>query len=122
MNQQNLINGGLKERIMRRIYAIWFMRRALPLLGGAAFGLLVAYRATANSFFVAKIIENFLVVSAPNIWAAPRFFFAALINAEPRAVVVIAFSCIIAIILFFKLFSDIRTVLRDSVTLRFQRH
>lgn len=113
---------GLKKRIMRRVYAIWFVRRALPLLGGSAFGLLVAYRATADSFFVEKIIENFLVVSVSNIWAAPRFFLAALLNADPRAVVVIAFSCVVAILLSFKLFSDIRAVTRGNISLRLQRN
>lgn len=116
-NQQNL-----RERIMRRVYAIWFVRRALPRLGGAAIGLFVAYRVTASSFFVAKVIENFFAVSAVNTWATPRFVFAALLNADPRAVLVIAFSCIAAILLSFKLFSDIRTVMRGSGSLRLQRN
>ena len=122
MNQHGNINTGLKERIMRRVYAIWFVRRALPFGGGALFGFFIAYRATAESFFVAKIVENFFAVSSVNLWGTPHFVFTALLNTDPRAVLMVAFSCIIAALLSFKLFSDIRTVLRGNVSLRLQRN
>ena|SRR3989344_3922353 len=117
MNQQNF-----RKHIMRRIYAIWFVRRALPISAGAALGVFVTYRATADSFFVAKIIENFLSVSATNAWGAPRFMFAALLNTDPRAVLVISFSFVVAILLSLKLFSDIRTIMRESGSLNLQRN
>lgn len=102
----------LKERIMRRIYAIWFVRRALPLSLGATFGIFVAYRATANSFFVERIVDNFFTVAAENIAATPNFVFAALLHADARAVSIVALSMIAGVFLASKLFSDIRVMLQ----------
>ena len=127
MNPQNLNNIGLniklKERVMRRIYAIWFVRRILPRFGGVAVGIFVAYRVTAQSFFVAKILENFLMVSAGGLSSLSPFVISALAHADPRAALVIALSVVAAGLLSFKLLSDIRVVLRESDgLLRLQRN
>ncbi|MBU1091700.1 hypothetical protein KKA27_02470 [Patescibacteria group bacterium] len=58
----NMINE-LKNRIMKRVYAIWFARKIAPAVFlYMPFLLFVALRETANEFFVAKIVDNFLLV------------------------------------------------------------
>lgn len=46
---------------MRRVYVIWFLRQAAPTLVAAPSSLGVALWLTAKDFFVAKILENFIL-------------------------------------------------------------
>jgi len=53
----------LKKRIMRRVYAIWFVKRVAPAVFiYMPFLLFVALKETAGEFFVSKILDNFLIV------------------------------------------------------------
>lgn len=104
---------GLKKRIMRRIYAIWFVRRVLPLGASTGFFAYLALRETAQQFFVAKVVSNFLAVSV-HMWSIPGFIGAAVRNAEPQTLFVIAFSIAATFVLSVKLLRSIRTIVAGS--------
>ena len=56
MNKNNL-----KNRIMKRVYAVWFSKKVAPALFlYVPFLLFVALREVAREFFVLKIVDNFL--------------------------------------------------------------
>ena len=46
---------------MRRVYAIWFLRQTAPTLVAVPSSLGAALWLTAKDFFVAKILENFIL-------------------------------------------------------------
>ncbi|MDO8555237.1 MAG: hypothetical protein Q7R75_01575 [bacterium] len=49
-----------KKRIMRRVYAVWFLRQIAPvLLLQMPLFVFIAIREAAREFFIAKIAENF---------------------------------------------------------------
>ena len=53
------MNHELKIKIMRRVYAIWFIKNVAPVLFlELPILLLIALHETAREFFVAKIFEN----------------------------------------------------------------
>jgi len=48
---------------MKRVYAIWFAKKVAPAVFlYMPFLIFVALRETANEFFVARIVDNFLLV------------------------------------------------------------
>ncbi len=104
----------LKNKIMRRVYAIWFARKAAPLALGSAVFLYIALAETARRFFVAKVISNFLEVSDSSIWSAPRFIASALNHVEPSILIVISLAGLISFILAVKLLRSIRSVVANQ--------
>ncbi|MFH1979239.1 MAG: hypothetical protein ABII97_02575 [Patescibacteria group bacterium] len=72
----------LKKRIMKKVYAIWFVKRIAPALFlYMPFLLVVAFRETANEFFVAKVIDNFLLVlNSSGLMGVVHFVFSAISN------------------------------------------
>lgn len=58
----------LKKQVMRRIYAIWFFRRVMPVAVIFPFFILIAAREVSHEFFVARIFDNFTqaVTGAPS--------------------------------------------------------
>ncbi len=79
---------------MRRIYAIWFVKRAAPvLLLEIPVLLVIALHETAREFFVAKIIENFLIVlNHSSIAGVLGFMVSAVQNAPFVPMLIILFS------------------------------
>jgi len=75
---------------MRRVYGIWFVRVIAPRLLGATAFLWIAARITADNFFVAKVIANFLNVAQSNMLALPQFFASALNHASLSTVFLIS--------------------------------
>jgi len=84
----------LKKRIMRRVYAIWFVRKVAP----AAFVYMpflaiVVLWETAREFFVARIIDNFLVALHGNgFMGVVNFSFSALVHTPVLPTLVILAS------------------------------
>lgn len=72
----------LKNRIMKRVYAIWFSKKVAPALFlYAPFLLFVALREVAREFFVLRILDNFLSALHGNGFSgASKFVFSALMN------------------------------------------
>ena|SRR3989344_3540274 len=53
-------NNDFKKRIMRRVYAVWFLKQVAPvLLLQMPLFAFIAIREAAREFFVAKIADNF---------------------------------------------------------------
>jgi hypothetical protein len=100
----------LKQKVMRRIYGIWFVRRGAPMLAVAGFFLFLALRETARSFFVAKIVENF-IISAQNISNIPSFILSAIAHAPASALVMVMFSTVISLVLGWRFIRSLKGVL-----------
>lgn len=94
---------------MRRVYAIWFVRRIAPPAISLGFFGYLAFHETAQSFFVAKIVSNFLMI-ASNVWAIPGFVGSAVTHAEPQVLFIIAFSILATFVLAVKLLQNIRMI------------
>lgn len=103
----------LKSRIMRRVYAIWFVRRIVPPVLSISFFCYLALHETAQGFFVAQIISNFLMV-ASNAWSIPGFIGAAMMHARPETLFIISFSILATFVLSVKLLRNIRTTMAYS--------
>ena len=101
----------LKKRIMRRIYAIWFIRQALPVLAGSAVSLYIALKITADRFFIAEIVKNFENVVNSNILGLPRYIASALNSAEPSALILMSLAGLIGFGLAIKLLRSVRAIL-----------
>lgn len=85
---------------MRRIYAIWFLKQAAPVLMAMPLSLALTLWLTAREFFVAKIIENFIIsLHSGSIFA---FVGSALYNAPLLPVAIIGFSGGLFLILAYK--------------------
>src|SRR3972149_3791191 len=80
----------LKTRIMRRIYAIWFVRRGLPMIAGSAASFYIALRVAAERFFVAQIVSNFAVATRSGFLGMSNFVAAALNSVEPSVLILIS--------------------------------
>ena len=106
----------LKKRIMRRVYAIWFVRRALPVLGGSFLSLAIALKMTADSFFVAEIMRSFKFVLTHNLMGLPRYIESALNSAEPSTLILIAMAGIVSFALAVKLLRSVRSILSSPVS------
>lgn len=100
----------LKNRIMGRVYAIWFVRRALPVGIGSVASVYFALRVTAERFFVAEIMRSFKVVMENNIWGLPKYIEAALNNVQPHVLVLISMSGLIGFTLAVKLLRSVRQI------------
>ncbi len=100
----------LKKRIMRRVYAIWFVRRALPMAIGSVGSVYLALRLIADSFFVAEIMRSFKVVLGNNIWGLPKYIEAALNNVEPHVLILVSMGGLIGFALAVKLLRSVRQI------------
>ncbi len=101
----------LKRRIMRRVYGIWFVRRALPVGMCSVASVYLALMVTAERFFVAEIMRSFRVVVENNIWGLPKYIEAALNNTQPHVLILISMAGLIGFILAIKLLRSVRQVI-----------
>ena len=100
----------IKNRIMRRVYGIWFVRRVAPMGFASAFFINLALKEAAGQFFVAQIVSNFLTVAGANLWGIPRFIASALNSAEPSVLVLISATGMVGFTLAVKLWRSIKGV------------
>ncbi len=99
-------NQKLTRRIMRRVYGLWFLRQLAPTLVGMPVLLTVAFWQIAGTFFVAKIVENFIIsLHSGNISVIISFVGSALYNVSNHflPVSIAAFSIGLVMILGYKL-------------------
>lgn len=95
------INQNLTKKIMRRVYGIWFLRQAGPMLLAMPLSLGFALWLTAKEFFVAKIVENFtLSLQSGNVFS---YIGSALYNAPLLPVAIIGLSSALFLILGYRL-------------------
>ena len=74
---------------------IWGVRYVAPRLLLSVGFFWTAFKITAQSFFVSKILSNFMAVAFSSVWATPKFIASALNSAEPQVLVLIS-ACGIA--------------------------
>jgi hypothetical protein len=117
------MNNKLKNRIMRRVYGIWFIKQAMPMLGASAIFITAALRMTADRFFVAQIWKNFENIASSDILGLPRYIASAMNSAEPPLLVFISVAGIIGFAMIVKLLRSIRSIMASSTNLgiSFQR-
>ena len=100
----------LKKRIMRRVYAIWFVRIALPMVGGSFLSLAMALKLTADGFFVAEVLKSFSYVLRHNFLGFPRYIEAALNSVEPSTLILVAMAGTMSFALAVKLLRSVRDI------------
>lgn len=104
----------LKNKIMRRIYIIWFFRKIAPaVLLEIPFLFFIAFYEAAREFFVAQIIYNlkiFAISSNNSFWASFQFTQSALANTAVIPLVMIGISGILAMYLTFVLIKNLRMI------------
>ncbi len=92
----------LTRKVMRRVYAIWFLRQMAPILVAMPLSLGIVLWLTAKEFFVAKIVENFILTfHSGNIFAFIGSAFYSSTHILPLAI--IGFLSILSLILGYKL-------------------
>lgn len=102
---------------MRRVYGIWFVRQALPMLAGGSLFIAVALRMTADRFFVAQIWRNFESIASSNIMDIPRYIASAMNHAEPSLLLFISFAGVAGLAFVIKLLRSIRSIMTSSANL-----
>ena len=93
---------------------IWGVRYVLPRLALSIGLFWVAFRITAQSFFVSKILSNFMAVAFGSVWAAPQFIMSALNGAEPQVLVLISAAGISGFFLAVKLLRSVRSIVANG--------
>ena len=93
---------------------IWGVRYVAPRLLLSIGFFWTAFKVTAQSFFVSKIVSNFMAVAFSNIWAGPRFISSALNSAEPQVLVLISACGIAGFFLAVKLFRSVRSMFAEK--------
>ncbi|HEY4521979.1 MAG TPA: hypothetical protein VJH05_02465 [Candidatus Paceibacterota bacterium] len=104
----------ITKKIMRRVYVIWGVRYVLPRLAVSIGLFWVAFRVTAQSFFVSKIFINFISVAFSSVWAVPQFITSALNSAQPQVLVLISATGISGFFLAVKLLRSIRSIVANG--------
>ncbi|MGB9598681.1 MAG: hypothetical protein ACPLZH_02450 [Minisyncoccales bacterium] len=90
---------------MRRVYLVWFLRQILPTIAGMVLSLGLALWLVAKEFFVAKIIENFIIaLHAGNVFS---YLFSAVYHAPFFPLVFIVLLLAIFIIASWRLLRNI---------------
>ena len=106
----------LKNKIMRRIYGIWFVRSIVPKFAGATAFLWIGARIVADNFFVGKVIANFLNVAGSNMLAVPGFIGSALNHAAPSTLFLVSACGLAGFALSVKLLRTVRSLVAAKVT------
>lgn len=93
---------------MKRVYAVWFAKKIAPvLLLEIPIFLVIALHEIAREFFVAKVIENFLLSAnyggLAGVW---NFGVSAAQNAPFLPVLIIGFSLAFCAVLGYKIFRN----------------
>ena len=88
-NQKITVRQLLKDRILWRVYLVWFLRRIVPLMAAQAIGFLVFIKIFAKNVFVSKVFHNAANVSDFGYWALFKYSFWAFFNTHPFTQIVI---------------------------------
>lgn len=88
-NQKITVKQLLKDRILWRVYLVWFLRRIVPLMAAQAIGFLAFIKIFAKNVFVSRVFHNAANVSDFGYWAFLKYSFFAFFNARPLVQIVI---------------------------------
>ena len=82
-NKKITIKELLKNRILWRVYLIWFLRRILPLMAVQIVMLGVALKIFAGNVFVIKVLKNGYLVANMGYWSFFKFLFYSFLGTRP---------------------------------------
>lgn len=107
-----------KKRVMRRVYAAWFMRRIAPMALVVPLFIIIAAHEVSREFFVARIFANFTqaITGAPNaslaLWG---FTVNGLHSASSVALLIIGTSLILSALSCFGVVRNMRGALNGRL-------
>lgn len=81
---------------------------------GSAVSFYVALKVTAERFFVAQIVSNFIVATHSGFLGMSNFIVSALNSVEPSILILISMAGIVSFVLAVKLFRNIRSVVAGA--------
>ncbi|MBI2024700.1 MAG: hypothetical protein HYT03_01225 [Candidatus Harrisonbacteria bacterium] len=68
------------NKLLWKIYTIWFLRRILPLILIQVAVLIIVLKLLAGKIFLGKIIENASIASDSNIWEFAKYLLGAFLQ------------------------------------------
>lgn len=94
---------------MRRVYAIWFIKQVVPVMVLMPILAVIALWETAEEFFVAKIVENFVVaLNQSGFLGVLGFVMSAVKSAPILPILIIGFSTGFFLVLAFRLMRNFK--------------
>ena len=72
----------LKNRILWRIYILWFLRRIVPLIVFQIAAFILVFRIFAKNVFISKVFRNAALAADFGYWSLLQYSFAAFLNAH----------------------------------------
>ena len=101
----------LKNRILWKVYVLWFVRRIVPLMLLQVAVIVVSLKLFGDNVFVSKVLQNIGVVSGSGYWEVFKYLVAIFARTRliVQAVVVLALG-VVALLL--------RDVIRSIFTYR----
>ncbi len=94
-------DNNLKKRIMKRVYAIWFVKKIAPAIFiYTPFLGFIALRETANEFFITKIVENFVLALNSGFAATMSYMASAVANipAMPSLIILLSTGALVFVL------------------------
>lgn len=79
----------IKNRILWRVYAIWFLRRIVPLVAVQIVIFTIALKIFARNVFVSKVLQNSAQVADAGYWAVFKYLVSSFLNTHPITQIVI---------------------------------
>lgn len=73
----------LKNRILWRVYFLWFLRRIVPLIAAQLIFFLIFLKIFARNVFVSQVFHNAANVADFGYWALFKYSLISFINARP---------------------------------------
>jgi len=81
-NQPATVKQLLKDRILWRIYVLWFLRRIAPLIVLQIAVFILVFRIFAKNVFISKVFRNAAYAADFGYWSLLKYSFAAFLNAH----------------------------------------
>lgn len=77
------MNPIFKNKILLRVYIIWFFRRIVPLMLAQIFVISLALKLFAQKVFFAKVLENAALASNSSYWELLKYLSSAFFQTRP---------------------------------------
>lgn len=87
--QKITIGHFLKNRILWKVYFMWFLRRIVPLIVLQVAVFALAFRILANNVFVSRVFANAASVSERGYWDLLKYIISSFMNTNPITQVVL---------------------------------
>lgn len=88
-HQQVTVKHFLKNRILWKVYLVWFLRRIVPLIILQLALFSIALLVFSQKVFVSKVFTNAAVTAGFGYWSLLKYMFYSFVNTRPITQVVI---------------------------------